>query len=92
MAVIGEVLAVVGGQGHDLPERALREQLADRFDVRQKARPHRLHQKQPFAARQRNQLRRLLGVHRERLFDEHRLARSSASRSLRNDASEGVAT
>ena len=74
VAVVTEELPVIGGDGDDAPERALREQLADLDDVGQEARPHRLHQEQSRGAGGRHQLLRLQGVHRERLLHEHRLA------------------
>ena len=65
---------MVGHHGDDVAERALRQQPADLDDVRQEARPHRLHQKQPARPGGFDQLDGLAGVHRERLLDEDMLA------------------
>jgi hypothetical protein len=55
-AILGEPLGVVRVDRHDLAQRAIREQPLDLAHVRQKARPHRLHQEQPTLARLRDQL------------------------------------
>ena len=73
--VLGEPLPVVGGHGDDVAERAARPATADTCDVRQEPRPHGLHREQLALPGHGDDLARLGGVHRERLLDQHRLAR-----------------
>jgi hypothetical protein len=83
VAVLGEPLPVIGAHGGDLAQRALREQPPDLHDPRQEAGPHRLHEEQALGAGGGDQLLRLGGVHRERLLDQHRLARAQREQRVR---------
>jgi len=70
---------MVGVHGDDRAENILVQQPPYLPDVRQKARPHRLHEEELLGARGRHELPGLACIDRKRLLDHDRLPHSSAS-------------
>jgi len=66
--------AEVRARGHDLADGALGQQALEFDHRRHESHPHRLHQEDALAARQRHRGLGLAPVHRERLLAQHRLA------------------
>jgi hypothetical protein len=75
IGIFGEPLAVIRGHGDDVAEYAPRQPVPDHGDMRQEPGPHRLHGEEPVLPRHTGDLAGLRRVHRERLLDQHVLAR-----------------